>query len=109
MTPQLSPLPTEALTPDSAWHMPLPYVLGSLAAMLGLIAVALLVLVCSYCRLAGFFDADDVSGDQEIDEKPANDIKPTTALTEQFVVVMAGDHNPTFLANPIARQVAVES
>lgn len=31
----------------SAWHSPVPYLFGGLAAMLGLIAFALLILACS--------------------------------------------------------------
>ncbi|PPS09329.1 hypothetical protein GOBAR_AA11312 [Gossypium barbadense] len=39
--------------PRSPWHSPVPYLFGGLAAMLGLIAFALLILACSYWRLSG--------------------------------------------------------
>nr|DAD43128.1 TPA_asm: hypothetical protein HUJ06_001358 [Nelumbo nucifera] len=37
----------------SPWHSPVPYLFGGLAAMLGLIAFALLILACSYWKLSG--------------------------------------------------------
>ncbi|KAG0468619.1 hypothetical protein HPP92_017947 [Vanilla planifolia] len=40
----------------SAWHSPVPYLFGGLAAMLGLIAFALLILACSYWKLSGFLE-----------------------------------------------------
>ncbi|KAJ6849790.1 protein GLUTAMINE DUMPER 5 [Iris pallida] len=43
---------------SSTWHSPVPYLFGGLAAMLGLIAFALLILACSYWRLSGFLDDD---------------------------------------------------
>ncbi|KAI3782161.1 hypothetical protein L2E82_12195 [Cichorium intybus] len=35
-------------TQQSPWHSPVPYLFGDLAAMLGLIGFALLLLACSY-------------------------------------------------------------
>ncbi|GKC32097.1 glutamine dumper 2-like protein [Tanacetum coccineum] len=44
--------PSSPLSPQpSPWHSPVPYLFGGLAAMMGLIAFALLVLACSYWKL----------------------------------------------------------
>ncbi|VAI80657.1 unnamed protein product [Triticum turgidum subsp. durum] len=44
--------------PHSTWQSPVPYLFGGLAAMLGLIALALLILACSYWKLSGYLDGD---------------------------------------------------
>ncbi|EMS45822.1 hypothetical protein TRIUR3_28536 [Triticum urartu] len=41
------------VAPHSPWQSPVPYLFGGLAAMLGLIAFALLILACSYWKLSG--------------------------------------------------------
>ncbi|KAL4197360.1 hypothetical protein AMTRI_Chr04g187940 [Amborella trichopoda] len=43
---------TTASTVHSPWHSPVPYLFGGLAAMLGLIAFALLILACSFWKLS---------------------------------------------------------
>ncbi|CAH8366092.1 unnamed protein product [Eruca vesicaria subsp. sativa] len=87
--------------PHSLWHSPVPYLFGGLAAMVGLIAFALVILGCSYWRLSGYFDGEE---DQSRDLE-AGDVKPdkpakAVALPEKFLVIMAGDVNPTYLATP---------
>ncbi|KAJ0261511.1 Protein GLUTAMINE DUMPER 3 [Hirschfeldia incana] len=87
--------------PHSPWHSPVPYLFGGLAAMLGLIAFALLILACSYWRLSGYLDGEE---DQSRDLE-AGDVKPDKAvkavpLPEKFLVIMAGDVKPTYLATP---------
>ncbi|KAG2299654.1 hypothetical protein Bca52824_036126 [Brassica carinata] len=96
--------------PHSPWHSPVPYLFGGLAAMLGLIAFALLILACSYWRLSGYLDGEE---DQSRDRDPeAGDGKPEKAvkavvLPEKFLVIMAGDVNPTYLATPVEKPVLV--
>lgn len=115
-----SPAPmaaVEAIPPaaHAAWRSPVPYLFGGLAAMLGLITFALLVLACSYWKLSGYLERVDsaehmsqtadsggsgtaVDGTQE---------KSVTALEERFVVVMAGDAEKLFLANPIRSRASI--
>ncbi|XP_022155048.1 protein GLUTAMINE DUMPER 2-like [Momordica charantia] len=77
------------------WHSPIPYLFTGLALVLGLIAMALLVLSCSYLHSSSHSDPD-----AEPEQKPDNaaprchdeDSNPT------IVVIMAGDDNPTFFA-----------
>ncbi|KAL6567841.1 hypothetical protein OROGR_001509 [Orobanche gracilis] len=45
--------PPQVSVQRSQWHSPVPYLFGGLAAMLGLIAFALLILACSYWKLSG--------------------------------------------------------
>lgn len=82
------------VVPHSPWHSPVPYLFGGLAAMLALIALALLILACSYWRLSASAQGDLEAGD---DAKPDND---THKMPEKFLVIMAGDVKPTYLATP---------
>ncbi|CAH1426691.1 unnamed protein product [Lactuca virosa] len=83
----------------SLWHSPVPYLFGGLAAMMGLIAFALLILACSYWKLSRNIQntADLESGDA----KPDNNKTPAvTVFEEKYLVIMAGQVRPTFLATP---------
>ncbi|KAE8710356.1 Protein GLUTAMINE DUMPER 1 [Hibiscus syriacus] len=51
----------------SPWHSPVPYLFGGLAAMLGLIAFALLILACSYWKLSGYLEEEESSVEAERD------------------------------------------
>nr|GFA24245.1 protein glutamine dumper 2-like [Tanacetum cinerariifolium] len=47
----------------SPWHSPVPYLFGGLAAMLGLIAFALLILACSYWKISPARERDLEAGE----------------------------------------------
>ncbi|XP_010259755.1 PREDICTED: protein GLUTAMINE DUMPER 5 [Nelumbo nucifera] len=92
----------------SPWHSPVPYLFGGLAAMLGLIAFALLILACSYWKLSGQMEGGEGS---ERDPENGNDkageaMKIPTAFEEKILVIMAGDEKPTFLATPISSKAS---
>ncbi|GMY12796.1 Protein GLUTAMINE DUMPER 2 [Fagus crenata] len=73
------------------WKSPIPYLFGGLALTLLLIAVALIILVCSYRKRT-------VSNE----EKPPTKMMNTMVDTEpKIVVIMAGDDKPTYLAKPV--------
>lgn len=101
-----------AMLQKSPWHSPIPYLFGGLAAMLGLIAFALLILACSYWKLSGHLREnnhdsvlDPESGDGE---KPAAGIvKAMPVFEEKIVVIMAGDLRPSFLATPALSKSSV--
>ncbi|CAN6177300.1 unnamed protein product [Urochloa humidicola] len=102
-----------ATAPHSPWQSPVPYLFGGLAAMLGLIAFALLILACSYWKLSGYLDADRErrAGEAGADEEKgsaAGAARPAAAFLEHVVVIMAGEERPTFLAKPAASRAAVE-
>ncbi|KAI3513936.1 hypothetical protein L1887_12176 [Cichorium endivia] len=92
----------------SAWHSPVPYLFGGLAAMLGLIAFALLILACSYWKLSG--DMENGSGSEEDleagDSKPDNHDKEPLHLEAKYLVIMAGQAKPTFLATPVSSRAS---
>ncbi|KDP33475.1 hypothetical protein JCGZ_07046 [Jatropha curcas] len=93
--------------PRSPWHSPVPYLFGGLAAMLGLIAFALLILACSYWRLSGRLDdseGGDEHGDLESGHEKEGDAagKAGKVYEEKILVIMAGDQKPTFLATPVS-------
>ncbi|CAH8358747.1 unnamed protein product [Eruca vesicaria subsp. sativa] len=92
--------------PHSPWHSPVPYLFGGLAAMLALIAFALLILACSYWRLSGYLDGEENrsrDGDLEAGDAKAEKPVKAVALPEKFLVIMAGDVNPTYLATPVEK------
>ncbi|KAM6579556.1 hypothetical protein CsatA_003330 [Cannabis sativa] len=97
-------------SPRSPWHSPVPYLFGGLAAMLGLIAFALLILACSYWKLSGYLDGDDSNNNDDNRDLEAGDgadekSRPVTAppvFEEKILVIMAGQVKPTFLATPVS-------
>jgi len=103
--------------PHSPWQSPVPFLFGGLAAMLGLIALALLALACSYWKLSGSLLADGESegaarhggaGSRRGDGKAAAAGEAGPAgdrWREHVVVIMAGDERPTFLATPASSSV----
>lgn len=107
---------TAAAAAHSPWQSPVPYLFGGLAAMLGLIAFALLILACSYWKLSGYLDAgaeggrDGQAGDAAGGEKgsASGAARPAAEFLEHVVVIMAGDERPTFLAKPATSRAAVE-
>ncbi|XP_062233940.1 protein GLUTAMINE DUMPER 4-like [Phragmites australis] len=107
--------PANGTAPHSPWQSPVPYLFGGLAAMLGLIALALLILACSYWKLSGYLDADpgtdrDQPGSGSDGEKgsAAGAARPAAGFQEHVVVIMAGDERPRFLATPAASRAVVE-
>ncbi|KAK4257649.1 hypothetical protein QN277_007212 [Acacia crassicarpa] len=88
----------------SPWHSPVPYLFGGLAAMLGLIAFALLILACSYWKLSGYLEGDGdgrrdlEAGDAKLDDQTQ---KAPVPYEEKILVIMAGQDKPTFLATPM--------
>ncbi|KAL8191492.1 hypothetical protein R6Q57_009904 [Mikania cordata] len=93
----------------SPWHSPVPYLFGGLAAMLSLIAFALLILACSYSKHAG---GHETGADEETDleagnSRPGNhDKELPPVFEEKYLVIMAGDANPTFLATPVSSRAS---
>ncbi|KAK1391586.1 Glutamine dumper 3 [Heracleum sosnowskyi] len=88
----------------SPWHSPVPYLFGGLAAMLGLIAFALLILACSYWKLSSRLDNGDESPESDIEagDIPAGNVKETQVVyVEKCLVIMAGQEKPTYLATPM--------
>ncbi|KAL5200227.1 hypothetical protein ABZP36_021430 [Zizania latifolia] len=72
------------------WRTPTPYLFVGFAVMMGLIAVALLVLVCTRRKPGGREDeeaAASVKGLAPLDREP------------KVVVIMAGDSAPSFIAS----------
>ncbi|CAL0330378.1 unnamed protein product [Lupinus luteus] len=96
--------PVSPQQPHSPWHSPVPYLFGGLAAMLGLIAFALLILACSYWKLSGYLD-DNADGERDLEAghlKNDEIDKPQKPYEEKILVIMAGQEKPTFLATPVS-------
>ncbi|OWM89253.1 protein GLUTAMINE DUMPER 2-like [Punica granatum] len=101
----MSTAPPSAATPHSPWHSPVPYLFGGLAAMLGLIAFALLILACSYWKLSGYLDGgrqDGTAGEGDVDVEAGTGDGRKPVFEEKILVVMAGEVKPTFLAIPLS-------
>lgn len=94
---------TNSTSVDGSWHSnsPLPYLFVGLALVLGVIAVALIMLACSPEEPP----ADSNSATDNDDDDGKNKVrKPVYADPETAprIVVMAGDDKPRYLANPTA-------
>ena len=92
-------VPATAAAPRSPWQSPVPYLFGGLAAMLGLIALSLLALACSYWNLSGSAHADPGDDDQ-VDGEKRSAARMAGEWQGHVVVIMAGDERPTYLATP---------
>ncbi|MBA0736596.1 hypothetical protein Gogos_010132 [Gossypium gossypioides] len=89
--------------PHSPWHSPVPYLFGGLAAMLGLIAFALLILACSYWKLSGYLEnGERGEGDRDLEAGDETQKRGAPVMEQKFLVIMAGEVKPTFLATPIS-------
>ncbi|KAL8101788.1 hypothetical protein AgCh_033617 [Apium graveolens] len=95
--------PPATVITRSPWHSPVPYLFGGLAAMLGLIVFALLILACSYWKLSGRMQEENERDLEAGDHKPENSSGKEfpVVFEDKIVVIMAGDVKPTFLATPI--------
>lgn len=77
------------------WNSPLPYLFGGLALMLTLIALALIILACSFKKsMTNSLSEND--GENENLSKPADHVMEME-MEPRIVVIMAGDEVPTFL------------
>ncbi|KFK27761.1 hypothetical protein AALP_AA8G425700 [Arabis alpina] len=88
------------------WRSPVPYLFGGLAAMLGLIAFALLLLACSYWKLSLQTEDGDDNGDAEKQTESGEKVV-AKIYEEKILVIMAGQNTPTFLATPVVAKTSV--
>ncbi|OVA12773.1 hypothetical protein BVC80_8545g14 [Macleaya cordata] len=79
------------------WRSPVPYLFGGLAIMLGLIAIALIILVCSYRKTSA-----NRSSSNDVEKATTKPVLPPPEMEPKFVVIMAGDDNPSFIAKPVS-------
>ncbi|PSS35071.1 Protein GLUTAMINE DUMPER 3 like [Actinidia chinensis var. chinensis] len=85
---------------NSVWKLnsPTPYLFGGMALVLGLITVALLILVCSYRKqLSSNLPTDRADGEK----MPEKTQIMEADLEPKFLVIMAGDNRPSFIATPV--------
>ncbi|KAF7103047.1 hypothetical protein CFC21_104080 [Triticum aestivum] len=75
------------------WRTPTPYLLLGFALMMGIIAVALLVLVCTDSKPSGSSRRGSAGEDASARGMAPLDREP------KVVVIMAGDDMPSFLAS----------
>ncbi|KAL0377656.1 UNVERIFIED_CONTAM: protein GLUTAMINE DUMPER 5 [Sesamum radiatum] len=97
--PPSAPAPAPAPLPDDGglrrWDSPVPYLLGGLGLMLVVVAVALVLLLCSYCKSS----PSHHQSSYQKSERPLHAFLPE--MEPRVVVIMAGETNPTHLAKPI--------
>ncbi|OAY71411.1 Protein GLUTAMINE DUMPER 4 [Ananas comosus] len=97
-----APLGAAPRPPPPLGSSPVPYLFGGIAAMLGVIALALLLLACSYWKLSGDLDSPSpaaVAGDDDgADDRGAG---AAAAKAGVVVIVMAGEEEPSFLGVPV--------
>ncbi|XP_059638214.1 protein GLUTAMINE DUMPER 5 [Cornus florida] len=94
----------------SPWHSPVPYLFGGLAAMLGLIAFALLILACSYWKLSGSVEEEEgdieAAGGHDANSNSNSEEKEPAPVFVEKLVIMAGQEKPTYLATPISSRAS---
>ncbi|KAK7292136.1 hypothetical protein RIF29_07857 [Crotalaria pallida] len=80
------------------WNSPVPYLFGGLALLFGIIAISLLIVVCSRCHKSHslFCDCDTNNNSKEFSSTQVVDHEPTNIL-----VIIAGEEHPTHFAKPI--------
>ncbi|RRT57113.1 hypothetical protein BHM03_00012846 [Ensete ventricosum] len=83
-------------TGSNIWRTPLPYLFGGLGAMMILIAVALVVLACSHRKSAGDRDSAAAAASR----LPEKALVAPLDMEPRFVVIMAGESTPSFVAKP---------
>jgi hypothetical protein len=81
------------------WTTPTPYLFLGFAMMMLLIAVALLVLVCTRRKLSSGSSRRGSSGTAESLEASKRGTMAPLDREPKVVVIMAGDHMPSFLAS----------
>ncbi|KAI3713107.1 hypothetical protein L1987_71678 [Smallanthus sonchifolius] len=94
--------PTTAMSSSSSslsssfWRFdsPLIYLFGGIAAMLALIVVALVILACSQRNRRS------ATAGLDIETGKATKLREESHVSPKFVVIMAGDNVPTYLAAP---------
>ncbi|TYI18432.1 hypothetical protein ES332_A07G090400v1 [Gossypium tomentosum] len=69
-----------------------PALFGGVAVVLGLIVVAIVIIVCSYKK-----SPSNSSGEEDKAKQGGQQME----MASRIVVIMAGDQNPTYLANPM--------
>ncbi|KAL8038488.1 hypothetical protein ABFX02_11G110700 [Erythranthe guttata] len=84
------------------WNSPIPYLFGGIALMLGAIALALIILACSYRNSSATSSSSESSNEKS--EKHVDSLQ--AEAEHRIVVIMAGETNPTHLAKPIAAAAA---
>jgi len=86
-------------TESQLWNSPTLYVFGGLAAMMGLIAIALIMLACSHCTSS---DSNNNNNNNNSTSKIDNLVVLDSPDREPkvMVVIMAGDDKPSCLAKP---------
>lgn len=92
---------TSTISSTHIWSSPIPYLFGGLGLMLLLIAVALVILACSYRKRSSLTQAEAYSGP----------VKPAIQLLDmepRIVVIMAGDEKPSFIATPVSVAAAAQ-
>jgi hypothetical protein len=77
---------------ESIWKSSAPYLLLSMAFIMGIIAVALIMLICTKRKSS---NGDSLSS-VEMGVQVPTDLRP------QILVIMAGDVTPSFVAKPVS-------
>ncbi|GFY82899.1 glutamine dumper 1 [Actinidia rufa] len=81
------------------WNSPIPYLFGGLALMIGLIALALVILACSHNKptSTSTSNSNSSNGAEENPTRAAHVVE----MEPRIVVIMAGDDHPMYLAKPV--------
>ncbi|KAL2464327.1 Protein GLUTAMINE DUMPER 3 [Forsythia ovata] len=107
--------PSSSPAQHSSWHTRVTYLFGGLAALLGLIFLAIFILSCTYLKLVDYLEnrRENERSDLEAAASEANGGSESgglklarPVLEDKYLVIMAGQQKPTFLATPISSRVS---
>lgn len=113
--------PSFSTTQHSSWHSPVGYLFGGLAAFLGLTFLAIFILSCTYLKFIDYLEnrRRNVRSDLEAAVGEANGGSGGSAsgglklaqpvIEEKYLVIMAGQEKPTFLATPLSSRASYTS
>ncbi|CAI9779655.1 unnamed protein product [Fraxinus pennsylvanica] len=88
----------------SSWHSPETYLFGGLGALLGLILLVIFILSCTYLKFIDYLENRRNCGGRGSASGALELAQPV--LEEKYLVIMAGEDKPTFLATPISSRAS---
>lgn len=88
----------------SSWHSPATYLFGGLAALLGVTLLAIFILSCTYLKFIDYLENRRNGGGHGSASGALKLTQPV--LEEKYLVIMAGEDKPTFLATPISSRAS---
>ncbi|CAA3007160.1 Hypothetical predicted protein [Olea europaea subsp. europaea] len=101
-----TPATAPSLSPahHSSWHSPATYLFGGLAALLVLTFLAIFIMSFTYLKLIDYLEKRRNGGVPGSESGALELAQPV--LEEKYLVIVAGEDKPTFLATPMSSKAS---